>query len=146
MSSIFLIKNPSKVIFPHTFKTRSHHVFPLAILSQLLPKYLITKEVCSKSTSKVFTRTPYLVPALAQSFCMLHVAMLSQEISVSCKMKNFEIFYAKAQNSGNLSNFHCTRTLILSWMHVKRMPDNGPRKRMSSSTLFPNRLSRSVVR
>ena len=38
-------------------------------------KYLITKEVCSKSTSIVFPRIPYLIPALAQSFCMLHVAM-----------------------------------------------------------------------
>ena len=51
-------------------------------------------------------------------------------------MKNLEIFYAKAQNSGNLSHFHGTRTLILSWMHVTRMPDNGTRKRMSNSTLF----------
>ena len=33
------------------------------------------KEVCSKSTSKVFSRIPYLVFALAHSFCMLHVAM-----------------------------------------------------------------------
>ena len=57
-------------------------------------------------------------------------------------MKNLEIFYAKARNSGNLSHFHGTRTLILSWMHVKYMPDNGPRKRMLSSTLFPNGLSR----
>ena len=53
-------------------------------------------------------------------------------------MKNVEIFYAKAQNSGNLSHFHGTRTLILSWMHVKRLPGNGPRKRMSNSTPFPN--------
>ena len=57
-------------------------------------------------------------------------------------MKNLEIFYAKARNSGNLSHFHGTRTLTLSWMHVKYMPDNGPRKRMLSSTLFPNGLSR----
>ena len=43
-------------------------------------------------------------------------------------MTNLEIFYANAQNSGNLSHFHGTRTLILSWMHVKRIPGNGPRK------------------
>ena len=73
--SNILNQNPSKVIFPHTFKTRSHHAFPIAILAQLLPKFLITKEVCSKSTSIVFPRIPYLVPALAQNFCMLHVAM-----------------------------------------------------------------------
>ena len=120
------------------------NAFPIAILAQLLPKFLITKEVCSKLTSIVFPRIPYLVPALAQNFCMLHVAMYWQEISVSCKMTNLEIFYAKAPNSGNLSHFHGTRTLILSWMHVKHMPGNGPRKRMSSSTLFPNGLSRSV--
>ena len=60
---------------PHSFKTRSRHVFPIAILAQLLPKFLTTKEVCSKSTSIVFPRVPYLVPALAHSFCMLHVAM-----------------------------------------------------------------------
>ena len=44
----------------------------------------------------------------------------------------------------NLSHFHGTRTLILSWMHVKLTPGNGPRKRMSNSTLFLNGLSRSV--
>ena len=73
--SNILNKNPSKVVFPHTFKTRSRHAFPIAILAQLLPKYLITKEACSKSTSIVFPRIPYLVPALGQNFCMLHVAM-----------------------------------------------------------------------
>ena len=30
-------------------------------------------------------------------------------------------------------------------MHVKSMPGNGPRKRMSNSTLFPNGLSRLVM-
>ena len=60
---------------PPYFQTRSHHAFPIAILAQLLPNFLITKEVCSKSTSIVFPRIPYLVPALAQNFCMLHVAM-----------------------------------------------------------------------
>ena len=59
-------------------------------------------------------------------------------------MTNLEIFYAKAQNSGNLPHLHGTSTLILSWMHVKRMPGNGPRKRMSNSTLCLNGLSRSV--
>ena len=63
------------VVFPPTFKTRSRHAFPIDILTQLPPKLLITKEVCSKSTSIVFPRIPYLVPALAQSFCMLHVVM-----------------------------------------------------------------------
>ena len=33
------------------------------------------QQVCSKSTSKVFLRMPYLVPALALSFFMLHVAI-----------------------------------------------------------------------
>ena len=36
--SNILNKNPSKVIFSHTFKTRSRHVFPIGILAQLLPK------------------------------------------------------------------------------------------------------------
>ena len=44
-------------------------------IAQLLPKILITKEVCSKSTSIVFPTIPYIVPALPQSFLMLHVAM-----------------------------------------------------------------------
>ena len=34
-----------------------------------------SQQVCSKSTSKVFLRIPYLVPALALSFFMLHVAI-----------------------------------------------------------------------
>ena len=73
--SNILNKNPSKVIFLHTFKIRSHHAFPIAILAPLLQKYSVTKEVCSKSTSIVLSRIPFLVPVLAQSFCMLHVAM-----------------------------------------------------------------------
>ena len=51
------------------------------------------------------------------------------EISISCKMKILEIFYAKAKNSGNLSHFHGTRTLLSSWMHVTRMSANGPEER-----------------
>ena len=140
-----LNKNPSKEIFPHTSKSRSRHTFPITILARLLPKFLITKEVCSKSTSIVFPSIPYLVPALAQNFCMLHVTMYWQEIWVSCKMTNFEIFYAKAKDSGNLSRFHSTRTLVFSWMHVERMPGHGPRKMMSNSTLLPNGLSRSSL-
>ena len=63
---------------PHTFKTRSRHAFPIAILAQLLPNFFITKAVCSKSTSIVFPRIPYLVPALAQSFFMLYMTMFNR--------------------------------------------------------------------
>ena len=42
-------------------------------------------------------------------------------------------------------SFHGTRTSTLSWMHAKRTPDGGRRKRMSNSTLFLNGLSRSVM-
>ena len=45
----------------------------------------------------------------------------------------------------NLSHFHGTITLILSWMHAKRTPDGGRRKRMSNSTLFLSGLSRSLM-
>ena len=71
----FWMKNPSKVIFLHTLNIKSCHAFLIAIQVRLLPKCLTTKQVCSKSTSKVFLRTPYLVPALALSFFMLHVAI-----------------------------------------------------------------------
>ena len=57
-------------------------------------------------------------------------------------MTNLEIFYTKAQNSGNLSHFHGTRTLILSWMHVKLTPGNGPKKRMSNSEVVKRRIRR----
>ena len=42
----------------------------------------------------------------------------------------------RAQNTGNLSHIHGTKTLTLSWMHVKNMPDDGQRKKTSKLTLF----------
>ena len=60
-------------------------------------------------------------------------------------MTNYEIFYARDRNIGNLSHFHGTRTSTLSWMHAKRTPDGGRRKKMSNSTLFLSGLSRSVM-
>ena len=71
----YWIKNPSKVIFLHILNIRSRHAFLTAILVRLLPNFSTTKQVCSKSTSKVFLRILYLVPALALSFFMLHVAI-----------------------------------------------------------------------
>ena len=50
-------------------------------------------------------------------------------------MTNHKIFYARDQNIENLSHFHGTRTSTLSWMHAKRTPDGGRRKRTSNSTL-----------
>ena len=35
ISAIFWIKNPSKVIFPHTFKTRSHHSYTRSVASKI---------------------------------------------------------------------------------------------------------------
>ena len=63
----------------------------------------------------------------------------------SYEMTNYEIFYERDRNIENLSHFHGTRTSTLSWMHAKRTPDGGRRKRMSNSTLFLNGLSRSVM-
>ena len=60
-------------------------------------------------------------------------------------MTNYEIFYERDRNIENLSHFHGTRTSTLSWIHAKRTPDGGRRKRMSNSTLFLNGLSRSVM-
>ena len=60
-------------------------------------------------------------------------------------MTNYKIFSARARNIENLSHFYGTRTSILSWMHAKRMPDGGRRKKMSKSTLFLSELSRSVM-
>ena len=48
----------------HTFKIRSRHAFPKAILSQLLPTFLIRKEVCINLTSIVFPIIPYLAPGV----------------------------------------------------------------------------------
>ena len=67
------------------------------------------------------------------------------DLGIVRNKKNLEIFYTKARNSGNLSHFYGTRTLISSLMHVKCMPGNGPRERMSNSTLVPNGLSRLML-
>ena len=73
--SNILSQNPSKVIFLHTLNIRSRHTFLIAIQVRLLPKCSTTKQVSSRSTSKVFLRIHYLVPVLALSFFMLHVAI-----------------------------------------------------------------------
>ena len=75
IDALNLIKNPPKVIFLHTLNIRSRHAFLKAIHVRLLPKFSTTKQVCSKSTSKVSLRIPHLIPALALSFFMLHVAI-----------------------------------------------------------------------
>ena len=41
------------------------------------------------------------------------------------------------------SHIHGTKTLTLSWMHVKSMPDGGQRKKTSKLTLFLSGSSRS---
>ena len=41
----------------------------------------------------------------------------------------FRIILARAQNTRNLSHIHGTRTLALSWMRVKSMPDGGQGRR-----------------
>ena len=43
------------------------------------------------------------------------------------------------------SHFHGIRILISSWTRVSSMPDGGPRKRNSKSTLLPSGLSRSPM-
>ena len=50
-----------------------------------------------------------------------------------------------ARNTENLSHFHGTRILKLSWMLVRSIQDSRPRKKMSKSTFFPNGLSRSPM-
>ena len=60
-------------------------------------------------------------------------------------MTKYEIFYERDRNIENLSHFHGTRTSTLSWMHAKRTPDGGRKKRMSNSTFFLNGLGRSVM-
>ena len=50
---------------------------------------------------------------------------------------------SKDQNTGNLSHIHDTKTLTLSWMHVKSMQDGGQRKKTSKLTLFLSGSSRS---
>ena len=60
-------------------------------------------------------------------------------------MTNYQTFYARDRNIENLFHFHGTRTSTLPWMHAKRKPDGGRRKRTSNSTLFLSGLSRSVM-
>ena len=97
-----------------------------------------------KRDSTFSGRTHFLVPALVQSFFMLHVSLLRQVIAISYEMRK-ENFYAKAGNIKNLSHFRNTRTLISSWTHVKCTPDSGPRKIMSNPTLSLSWLSRLVM-
>ena len=59
-------------------------------------------------------------------------------------MTNYEIFYARDRNIGNLSHFHGTRTS--TWVHAKRTPDSGRRKKMSNSTLFLSEVLKRRIR
>ena len=62
------------------------------------------------------------------------------ECECVCSISNF----ASNLRFGCFSvSFFGTRTSKLSWMHAKRTPDGGRRKRMSNSTLFLSGLSRS---
>ena len=54
----FILRTKIKSL--HTFNTRNPHAFLIAISVQLLPKSSITKQVCSYSTSNVFSRIPTL--------------------------------------------------------------------------------------
>ena len=60
---------------PPYFQNKESPCISYSYTRSVASKILITKEVCSKLTSIVFPRIPYLVPALAQNFCMLYVAM-----------------------------------------------------------------------
>ena len=64
-----------QINIPPYCEYKESHAFLIAIQVRLLPKFLTTKQVCSNSTSKVFLKIPYRARALAQSFCMLHVAI-----------------------------------------------------------------------
>ena len=60
-------------------------------------------------------------------------------------MTNYKILYARDRYIRNLSHFHGTGTSTASWMHAKRTPDGGRRKKISNSTLFLSGLSRSAM-
>ena len=73
--SRFFTLNTSWYFLDIAFKTRSHLMFSNLYQFVCFQKKIITKEVCSKTTSMVFPRIPYCVLALAQSFCMSNVVM-----------------------------------------------------------------------
>ena len=60
---------------PPYFQNKESPCISYSYTRSVASKILITREVCSKSTSIFFPRIPYLALALAQNFCMLHVAM-----------------------------------------------------------------------
>ena len=83
-------------------------------------------------------QNPCLVPALAQSFFILHVTIQYHDLNI-VRNDNLEVFYIKARNLENLSHFHITRIFIWSSTHVKRMPTGGPKKRMLKSAFSNTR-------
>ena len=115
----------------------------IAISVQLLPKYSIKKQVCSKLPSKVFPRIPRLAIALFRVSVRSVWQCIDKWSQYRTWHKTERFFGARVQNTGNLSYIHGTRTLVLSWTYVKSIPGGGLRKRTSKSTLFLSGAGRS---
>ena len=75
MLATFWIRSPSKIRSLRSFNTRSRHAFLIPIPVLLLPKYLITKQVWSNSTFKVFHRIPHLATALIHNYTISMCSM-----------------------------------------------------------------------
>ena len=107
-----LNQNPSKVIVPHTFKTSSHRVFPIAILAQLLPKFLITKglqQIDFNSLSQ--NRLPYTCPDSEFLYAQCgHVVTGDISIVQNEKLRNL---LRKGLKFREPVSFHGIRTFIL---------------------------------
>ena len=74
LSNILNQKSVQSNIPPY-FQYKESPCISYGCTSSVATKIFNYKTVCSKSNSKVFLRIPCLVPALALSFFMLHVAI-----------------------------------------------------------------------
>ena len=120
------------------------HAFPIAILTQLLPQFLITKEVCSKSTSIVFPRIPYLVPALAQEFLYVPCGHLETDLSIVRNENLRDILYKGPKFREPVSfSWHQNYNIIMDACEVYARQWN--KKEDVGLDIFPNGLSLLVM-
>ena len=89
LSNILNQKSVQSDILPY-FEYKESLCISYSYTSSVATKNSTTKQVCSKSTSKVFLRIPYLVPTLALSFFMLHVVTGDLNIVRNDKLRDLQ--------------------------------------------------------
>ena len=111
----------------------------------MLAKYSIAKRVCRTSTSIVIHRTPNIVTALAQSYC-IHVAMQWQVIPLSYIVRNRDDFNKRSDIQRHISsswhqNFKHSPILFCQINFCLNAPALSTKQRKTVTVMLKTRFS-----